>query len=516
MLCILFFAFQMFVLLPLPVSPELLTLKQSLGNGNNNNPSSFPPNFLFGTASSAYQYEGGYLSDGKGLNNWDVYTHRPGKVIDGSNGDVAVDHYHRYLEDIDLMESLGVNSYRFSISWANILPKGRFGYVNVAGIDFYNNLIDALLLKGIKPFVTLTHIDLPQEIEDRYGSWLSPESQLDFAYFADICFKSFGDRVKYWVTFNEPNFQVKFGYREGTFPPSRCSFPFGNCTSGDSEKEPFIAAHNIILSHAAAVHIYRSKYEAKQGGSIGIVINAAWFEPISSSMADKLAAERAQCFTTNWFLDPIVFGIYPPEMQSILGSILPEFSKTEKEMLKKGLDFIGINHYPSYYVQDCMFTACEPGTRTSKTEGLWAQSYQKNGIPIGESTDVDWLYVYPGGMEKIITYVKKRFNNTPMIITENGYGEVTKANSTIEDSLQDVNRAKYMAGYLDSLSTAIRKGADVRGYFAWSLLDNFEWEYGFTRRFGLHHVDFKTLKRTPKFSATWYKNFIAESKIPDS
>ncbi|KAL1095779.1 hypothetical protein V6Z11_D06G178900 [Gossypium hirsutum] len=480
----------MFVLLPLPVSPELLTLKQSLGNGNNNNPSSFPPNFLFGTASSAYQYEGGYLSDGKGLNNWDVYTHRPGKVIDGSNGDVAVDHYHRYL--------------------------GRFGYVNVAGIDFYNNLIDALLLKGIKPFVTLTHIDLPQEIEDRYGSWLSPESQLDFAYFADICFKSFGDRVKYWVTFNEPNFQVKFGYREGTFPPSRCSFPFGNCTSGDSEKEPFIAAHNIILSHAAAVHIYRSKYEAKQGGSIGIVINGAWFEPISSSMADKLAAERAQCFTTNWFLDPIVFGIYPPEMQSILGSILPEFSKTEKEMLKKGLDFIGINHYSSYYVQDCMFTACEPGTRTSKTEGLWAQSYQKNGIPIGESTDVDWLYVYPGGMEKIITYVKKRFNNTPMIITENGYGEVTKANSTIEDSLQDVNRAKYMAGYLDSLSTAIRKGADVRGYFAWSLLDNFEWEYGFTRRFGLHHVDFKTLKRTPKFSATWYKNFIAESKIPDS
>ncbi|KAA3478147.1 beta-glucosidase 46-like [Gossypium australe] len=453
MLCILFFAFHMFVLLPLPVSPELLTLKQSLGNGNNDNPSSFPPNFLFGTASSAYQYEGGYLSDGKGLNNWDVYTHR---------------------------------------------PEGRFGNVNVAGIDFYNNLIDALLLKGIKPFVTLTHIDLPQEIEDRYGSWLN------------ICFKFFGDRVKYWVTFNEPNFQVKFGYREGTFPPSRCSFPFGNCTNGDSEKEPFIAAHNIILSHAAAVHIYRSKYQAKQGGSIGIVINAAWFEPISSSMADKLAAERAQCFTTNWFLDPIVFRRYPPEMQSILGSILPEFSKTEKEMLKKGLDFIGINHYSSYYVQDCMFTACEPGTGTSKTEGLWAQSYQKNGIPIGEPTDVDWLYVYPGGMEKIITYVKKRFNNTPMIITENGYGEVTKANSTIEDSLQDVNRAKYMAGYLDSLSTAIRKGADVRGYFAWSLLDNFEWEYGFTRRFGLHHVDFKTLKRTPKFSATWYKIFIAE------
>ncbi|XVF26002.1 hypothetical protein REPUB_Repub13aG0262700 [Reevesia pubescens] len=502
-----FFLLQMFIL-PLSISSELLTLEQSLGN--NYPSSSFPPNFLFGTASAAYQYEGGYLSDGKGLNNWDVYTHKPGNVIDGSNGDIAVDHYHRYLEDIDLMESLGVNSYRFSISWARILPKGRFGKVNLAGIDFYNNLIDALLLKGIQPFVTLTHIDLPQEIEDRYGSWLSPESQKDFAYFADICFKSFGDRVKYWVTFNEPNYVVKFGYRQGSFPPSRCSRPFGNCTNGDSETEPFIAAHNIILSHAAAVHIYRTKYQAKQGGSIGIVMNCAWYEPMSNSLADKLAAARAHSFSVNWFLDPIVFGRYPPEMQRILGSILPEFSTSEKEKLKKGLDFIGINHYTSYYVQDCMYSVCEPGPGTSKTEGSWGQSPQKNGIPIGEPTEVDWLYVYPRGMEKILTYLKKRFHNIPMFITENGYGNVAKANSTIEDSLQDIKRAEYMAGYLDALARATRKGADVRGYFAWSLLDNFEWEFGFTRRFGLHHVDLKTLKRTPKFSATWYKNFITE------
>ncbi|KAK6283593.1 hypothetical protein POUND7_002545 [Theobroma cacao] len=500
------FLLQILFMLPLSISSELQTLKQTLGNPS----SSFPPNFLFGTASSAYQYEGGYLSDGKGLNNWDVYTHKPENVIDGSNGDVAVDHYHRYMEDIDLMVSLGVNSYRFSISWARILPKGKFGEVNPAGINFYNKLIDALLLKGIEPFVTLTHVDLPQEIEDRYGSWLSPESQEDFAYFADVCFRYFGDRVKYWVTFNEPNYQVKFGYRTGTFPPSRCSWPFGNCTSGDSEKEPFIAAHNIILSHAAAVHIYRTKYQAKQGGSIGIVLNCAWFEPISNSLADKLAAERAQSFSINWFLDPIIFGRYPIEMQNILGSILPEFSITEKEKLQKGLDFIGINHYSSSYVQDCIFSACEPGTGTSKTEGFWRETSQKNGIPIGESTDLDWLYVYPGGMEKIVTYLKKRYHNIPMIITENGYGEEGKANATIEDFLQDVKRAEYMAGYLNALSTAIRKGADVRGYFAWSLLDNFEWQYGYTRRFGLHHVDYKTLKRTPKFSASWYKEFIAE------
>ncbi|XP_022716068.1 beta-glucosidase 46-like isoform X2 [Durio zibethinus] len=505
-----FFLLQMFFLPP-SISSKLLTRKQSLGN-----PSGFPSNFLLGTASSAYQYEGGYMSDGKGLNNWDVYSHKPGNIIvDGSNGDVAVDHYHQYLGDVDLMHSLGVNSYRFSISWSRILPQGRFREVNVAGINFYNNLIDALLLKGIKPFVTLTHFDFPQELEDRYGSWLSPQSQEDFAYFADICFKSFGDRVKYWVTFNEPDFQVTFGYRTGKFPPSRCSWPFGNCTYGDSEKEPFIAAHNIILAHTAAVHIYRTKYQM-QGGSIGIVLHCSWYEPISNSIADKLAAERALSFSINWFLDPIIFGRYPPEMQSIIGSILPEFSTTEKEKLKKGLDFIGINHYASYYVHDCMFSVCEPGSGTSKTEGFWAKSLEKNGTPLGELTELDWLNVYPQGMEKIVTYIKERYNNIPMIITENGYGDVNKADSTTEELLHDVKRVQYIAGHLNALSTAIRKEADVRGYFAWSLLDNFEWNFGYTVRFGLYHVDYKTLTRRPKLSATWYKKFISEhGKVKD-
>lgn len=506
-LCIGFFLFQNFFL-HLSVSCELLTLRKGLDDDDDQ------PNrsaFLFGTASSAYQYEGGYLSDGKGLNNWDVYSHKPGNgIIDGSNADIAVDHYYRYLEDIDLMNSLGVNSYRFSISWARILPKGRFGKVNPAGINFYNKLIDALLLKGIKPFVTLTHMDLPQEIEDRYGSWLSPQSQDDFAYFANICFKYFGDRVKYWVTFNEPNFQVNLGYRTGVYPPSRCSKPFGNCTNGDSEVEPFIAAHNIILSHAAAVHIYRTKYQAKQGGSIGLVLHCTWYEPISNSTIDKLAAERAQAFSINWFLDPVIYGRYPPEMQNILGSILPAFSTTEQENLKKGVDFIGVNHYTSYYVQDCLFSKCEPGPGTSKTEGFFKTSSQQNGIPIGEPTELVWLNNYPLGMEKIVTYLKERFHNIPMIITENGYGDMRKANSTTEELLHDVKRMEYMVGYLDALSTAIRKGADVRGYFAWSLLDDFEWNYGYMAQFGLHHVDFKTLRRSPKSSATWYKKFISE------
>ncbi|KAI6704493.1 hypothetical protein NL676_007455 [Syzygium grande] len=459
-----FFFFQIFL-------APLCTCSNSLMTSDD--PSSLPSNFLFGTASSSYQFEGAYRSDGKGPSNWDVFAHEPGNIIDGSNGDIAVDHYHRYPEDIRLMESLGVNSYRFSISWARILPKGRFAEVNMAGIHYYNRLINSLLQRGIQPFVTLTHFDIPQELEDRYGGWLSPKSQEDFGYFADICFEHFGDRVKYWVTFNEPNIQTTLAYRWGEFPPAHCSAPFGNCTLGDSETEPFIVAHNMIISHATAVNIYRTKYQKEQGGIIGIVIHAAWFEPISNSLADKLAAERAISFFMSWFLDPIIFGKYPAEMIEILGSILPEFSRSDQQKLKSGLDFIGINHYTSYYVQDCILSICEPG----------------------QPTDLEWLNVYPQGMENMVMVKKDDLKLTD------------------EKPLEDLKRVEYMAGHLSALLSAVRKGADVRGYFAWSLLDNFEWRFGYTERFGLHRVNFTTLKRTPKLSASWYKRFIAEHNI---
>ncbi|XP_057421047.1 beta-glucosidase 18-like isoform X2 [Lotus japonicus] len=406
---------EVMFLLPLLSPYHLLALSNS----------PFPTNnFILGTASSSYQYEGAYKSEGKGFSNWDNFTHGPGRsrIMDGSSGDIAVDHYHRYLEDIDLIDALKVNSHRFSISWARILPKGRFGEVNWAGIDFYNRLIDALLLKGIQPFVTLSHYDNPQELEDRYGGWLSPQSQDDFAYYADLCFKTFGDRVKYWITFNEPNIVVPMGYRSGIFPPCRCSSSLAlvKCREGDSEKEPFVAAHNIILSHAAAVHIYRTKYQTKQRGTIGIVLQHEWYEPISNSTADKLATERARSFFFNWFLDPIMFGKYPTEMENILGSLLPKFSNKDKEKLKKGLDFIGINYYTAYYVKDCIYSTCKSKFGVSKTEGSYMKSGENNGIPIGEPTSFSWLNIYPEGMEKTITYVKNRYNNTPMFITENG------------------------------------------------------------------------------------------------
>nr|KYP72854.1 Beta-glucosidase 6 [Cajanus cajan] len=476
----------------------------------NSSSSPFPSNFLFGTASSSYQFEGAYLTDGKGLSNWDVFTHEPGKIIDGSNGDVAVDHYHRYQEDVNLMHHIGVNSYRFSLSWTRILPKGRFGKVNWAGIHFYNRLIDALLNRGIEPFVTLSHYDIPQELEERYKGWLSDEIQEDFRYYADICFKNFGDRVKYWVTLNEPNVASIRGYRTGMWPPSRCSASFGNCSYvGDSEREPFIVAHNLLLSHATAVHLYRTKYQKKQGGSIGIVMNTVWHEPFSNSSEDKLAAERAQSFYMTWFLDPIILGEYPAEMREILGQDLPAFSRKDMEKLKSGLDFIGVNHYTSFFVKDCIFSECEPGRGSSRTEGYALKSPQMNGISIGEPTALDWLYVHPQGMEKMVTYIKHRYNNIPMFITENGLGTRESSNPTNNEIINDVERVDYLRGYLDSLAAAIRKGADVRGYFVWSLLDNFEWSDGYIIRFGLHHVDYATLNRTPRLSAIWYKNFIA-------
>ncbi|KAL0659497.1 hypothetical protein Bca4012_080082 [Brassica carinata] len=409
----------------------------------------FPKDFLFGTASSAYQYEGAYLADGKTLSNWDVFTSIPGKIADGSHGQVAVDHYHLYPEDLDLMKDLGVNSYRFSLSWARILPYGRFGDVNMEGIDHHNRMINAILEKGMEPFITLTHYMTflkNSSLDMEVGLTPSPE---DFEHYAEICFRHFGNRVKFWTTFNEPNVQVILGYRKGTYPPSRCSKTFANCTR------------------------------------------------------DRLAAERAQAFYLTWFLDPVVFGRYPREMKDILGEDLPKFTKDDFKSSKNGLDFIGINQYTSRYAKDCLHTACKPGQGGSRAEGFVYSNALKDGLPLGEPTGVNWFKVYTQGMEEMLMYATERYRNIPLYVTENGFGE----NNT-GVLLNDYRRVKFMSNYLDALKRAMRKGANVRGYFTWSLLDNFEWISGFTIGFGMYHVDFDTLERTPRLSASWYKNFI--------
>ncbi|OEL22948.1 putative inactive beta-glucosidase 14 [Dichanthelium oligosanthes] len=444
----------------------------------------FPDNFLFGTSTSAYQIEGAYLEGNKGISNWDVFVHKRGAIVDGSNGDTAADHYHRYMEDIELMHSLGVNSYRFSIAWTRILPRGRFGHVNPDGVAFYNALIDTLLEKGIQPFVTISHYDIPHELDKIYGGWLSPEIQKDFGYFAEVCFKVFGDRVKFWTTLNEPNLITKFSYMDGWYPPAHCSQPFGNCALGNSSIEPYIAGHNMILSHAKAVSIYRKKFQGKQGGHIGITICSRWYEPFRNTTADILAVERALSFSGPWFLDPIILGDYPSEMRRILGPNLPEFTSKQKRKLQATkLDFIGLNHYTSLYLKDCIFSPCQ----------------QPGG---GEAV---WPPCPPGFGENL--YEKHEGRNI------NGYAQASNSSMTAKDFTNDTRRVDYICGYLTFLASAIRKGADVRGYFVWSLLDNFEWTSGYTYRFGLYHVDFKTLKRTPKLSAKWYRKFLKGSLL---
>ncbi|XP_076925519.1 beta-glucosidase 18-like [Bidens hawaiensis] len=474
--------------------------------------SDFPPGFLFGAATSSYQVEGAYLQDGKSLSNWDVFCHSTGCAENGDNGDIADDHYNRFMEDIELMDYLGIDSYRFSISWARILPRGRFGEVNPAAIIFYNNIIDNLILKGIKPFVTINHNDLPQELEDRYGSWLNPEMQEDFLYLAEVCFKSFGDRVKYWVTINEPNMYIYLAYEFGTFPPSRCSEPFGNCVNGNSDVEPLVAMHNMLLAHGRAAKLYHQEFQPTQGGLIGLVAHCYMFEPLTDSELDREAAKRAFAFNVAWPLDPAVFGEYPEEMRKYLGSNLPNFSLEEKSFMNNSIDFIGINHYSAIYTKDCTNSSCS-ATGNRAIQGFLEMIGECDGRLIGERTGLEYLFVVPRGMEEIVNIIVTRYHNKPMFITENGYSSPDLQEQRVNELVNDVKRIEFHTSYLASLAKSMREGADVRGYFVWSLLDSYEWLEGYNVRFGLYYVDRQTLTRIPKLSAKWYKNFLTNNSV---
>ncbi|PWA85749.1 beta-glucosidase 16 [Artemisia annua] len=477
--------------------------------------SDFPSGFMFGVATSAYQVEGAYLEDGKSFSNWDYFCHTQGCSESGEeNGDIADDHYHKFMEDIEMMHSLGVKAYRFSISWTRILPKGRFGLANPLGIMFYNKIIDNLILKGIEPFVTIHHMDLPQELEDKYGAWLDPQMQDDFVHFAEICFKSFGDRVKYWITINEPNLVAEMAYEKGTYPPARCSQPFGNCLGGDSDVEPLLAMHNMLLAHGKTAKLYHEKFQPEQGGSIGLVAHCFMYEPLTDSDSDRKAAERAMIFNIGWSFDPPIFGDYPKEMREYHGSELPIFSPEEQNLMKNSIDFIGINHYSAIYAKDCTYSNCiESANRVIK--GFVEITGERDGVLIGDPTSMPRFFVVPRGMGEIVNYFKNRYNNRPMYITENGYSSPNVENVQFEEIVNDAKRIEFHKSYLASLAETIRGGADVRGYFLWSLLDNYEWAYGYNVRFGLHYVDRNTFERIPKLSAKWYQNFLKNDSLVD-
>ncbi|OVA18903.1 Glycoside hydrolase [Macleaya cordata] len=435
------------------------------------------------------------------------------KIADFSNGDVAVDQYHQYSDDIQLMKDMGLDAYRFSIAWSRIFPNGS-GEVNQAGIDHYNKLINALLAKGIEPYVTLYHWDLPQAIEDNYNGWLSPKIITDFAIYAETCFKNFGDRVKHWITFNEPHTFAIQGYDVGLQAPGRCSILLHLfCRAGNSGTEPYIVAHNVLLSHATVANIYRKKYKSKQHGSVGIAFDVMWYEPATNSTEDIEATQRAQDFQFGWFMDPLFFGDYPSSMRNRAGSRLPRFSNAEAALVKGSLDFVGINHYTTYYAKNNSTNLIGNLLNDTLADSGAITLPFRNGKAIGDRASSIWLYIVPHGIRSLMNYIKHKYGNPPVIITENGMDDSNDPFKSIKDALKDEKRIKYHNDYLLNLLASIKEdGCNVRGYFAWSLLDNWEWAAGYTSRFGLFFVDYKDkLKRYPKDSVQWFKNFLTST-----
>ncbi|ERN09276.1 beta-glucosidase 24 isoform X1 [Amborella trichopoda] len=474
----------------------------------------FPNEFIFGAGTSAYQVEGGSREGGRGTSIWDTFTHEhPDKIEDGSNGDVALDSYHRYKEDVKLVKEMGLDSYRFSISWPRILPKGNLrGGINMEGITYYNNLINELIDNGIKPFVTLFHWDLPQALEDEYGGFLSSKIVVDFEKYADICFQEFGDRVKHWVTINEPWSFSAMGYDKGETAPGHCSPSKGNCSNGNSSTEPYQVAHNMLLAHVAAFNLYIAKYKEAQKGIIGITLNSNWYLPFSDSNDDQTAARRAIDFNIGWFMDPLTRGDYPSSMRNIVGERLPKFTKNQSHNLRGSYDFIGINYYTTCYAANIP----DPSTTVSYWDDFHVdQRVEKNGIPIGPKGGSFWLYSYPPGIKELLVYVTEKYNNPVMYITENGINEYSNESMPLELSLHDTMRVEYHHSHLLYVRDAMREGVKLKGYYFWSLVDNFEWFNGYRLRFGLHYVDYKdNLKRHPKLSAHLFSSFLRGRVFP--
>jgi beta-glucosidase len=466
-----------------------------------------PKGFMYGMATAAYQVEGAWNVSGRGLSIWDTFSHTPGKTAGGATGDVADDFYNLYEQDVQLMVKYRITHFRLSLSWSRILPAGS-GAVNQAGINFYNRLINTLLANNIQPVVTLFHWDMPQALEDAYGSaWLSPRIVYDFNNYAEVCFNAFGDRVKTWFTFNEPLTFTNLGYVTGVNAPGRCS-DRSRCSAGNSTTEPWIVGHRVLQSHAKAVQTYRTKYQQQQGGKIGIVLNSDWDEPYTQSPADVAAAQRGMDFMLGWWADPIWFGDYPASLKQSLGNLLPRFTDDEKRLLKGSYDFFGLNHYTSRYISAGAITTQNPA-------GIVTHEQDVNGKPIGPVAASDWLLVVPWGFQKLLKYVWNRYE-TPIIVTENGCDAPGEDEMPLQQAIHDTFRVKYFQEYLTNMLEAIESGVQMQGYFAWSFMDNYEWSDGYSKRFGVTYVDYAHgLTRYPKDSATLLTNFFSSWSGPE-
>jgi len=435
----------------------------------------FPEGFLWGAATSAYQIEGSPLADGAGPSIWQRFSHSPGLVKNGENGDVACDHYRRYEDDIRLMRDLGLNAYRFSVSWSRVLPEGK-GRVNERGLDFYRRLVDALLANGIQPAVTLYHWDLPAALDDR-GGWLNPDIADWFAEYASVMFKALDDRVELWATLNEPWVVADGGYLHGVLAPGHKNL-----------FEAPIASHNLLRSHGSAVQAYRAEGKHR----IGIVFNIEPKDHASDRPEDLAATARADAYMNRQYLDPVIHGRYPEELKEIFGEAWPDFPQADLDLIRQPIDFLGINYYTRAVT--CHDPQCLP-VRAGRVRQ-----------PRHVYTETGWE-VYPPGLTNTLVWVKKNYGDLPLYVTENGaafYDPPTVNGSELSDPL----RVEYLRTHLLAAHDAIEKGVNLRGYFAWSLLDNFEWSHGYSKRFGIVHVDFETQRRTPKASARLYSEVI--------
>ncbi|HPD00239.1 MAG TPA: GH1 family beta-glucosidase [Acetivibrio sp.] len=441
----------------------------------------FPEDFIWGAATAAYQIEGAYNEDGKGESIWDRFSHTPGNVFEGHTGDVACDHYHRYEEDIQLMKELGIKSYRYSISWPRIFPDGK-GKPNEKGLDFYKRLTNLLLENGITPAVTLYHWDLPQKLQD-IGGWANRDVTDYFTEYSEAIIRNLGDVVPMWFTINEP-FIISF-----------LGHLFGNHAPGIKDINVTLqVAHNLLLSHGKVLKIYR---EMNQKGRIGIALNFSFKYPASKDPADIAAANLAFGVFGRWFLDPLYKGQYPEDVLKYYENMGVPFSYSQEDLklISQPMDFLAFNYYSSDFIKH------------DDKQGFASIDPKPGKF---EKTEMNWI-VYPQGLYDLIMYLDREYGKPNLIISENGAAYKDEINSN--GRIEDVKRTKYLIDHLTQVHRAIEDGANMNGYYLWSLMDNFEWSYGYSKRFGIIHVDHETQKRIIKDSGYWYKETIANNEF---
>jgi beta-glucosidase len=438
----------------------------------------FPTDFVWGTASAAYQIEGAASDDGRGESIWDRFCATPGKVRNGDSGAIACDFYHRYPEDIALMRELGSDAFRLSIAWPRVLPEGR-GRVNQRGLDFYDRVVDALLAAGIRPFVTFYHWDLPQVLEDQ-GGWPARATVDAFCEYVAAVADRLGDRVGHWITHNEPWVASWVGYGWGKHAPGRTS-----------EADALAAAHHLLLSHGRAVEILRS---ASPRSEVGITLDLHPVYPVSDDEADVAAAHHVDGFHNRWFLDPVFHGSYPADMLEYFGANAPRVEDGDLDAIRAPIDFLGVNNYSRNLV------------RANPNGGSPIHVRE----PDSQYTDMDWE-VYPDGLHDLLLRVSEDYGPRALYITENGAAFPDVRGH--DGSVRDPERQDYLERHIAAVGRAGEAGAPVKGYFVWTLLDNFEWAWGYWKRFGVVYVDFPTLERVPKESFHWYRDFIARQRV---